>query len=1022
MVADHVRAGRAAGTPETTRRGNAVEYRPLEDIAGRIERKRVPFSDLMPWRVRRILLVSSLYDSFTFQEDGNLGEMLFTEYQELNLSSAPTIIRVSTAGEAIETVAETNPDIVITMPRVGDIDVFEFGRRVKEIIPGLPVVLLAYDTRELPLLKERDDGTSIDRMFVWLGDARVFLAIIKSIEDRTNHAHDAELAGVKSIVLVEDSVRFYSAYLPMLYGEIVEQTQALMVEGVNRMQQLMRMRARPKVLLASTYEEGVKLLEDCREHLLGVIADARFRKDGAPDATAGIDFARAIQKAAPGTPVLIQSTDPSTAGVAEAIGAAFIEKNSPMLLSDVRGFMREHLGFGDFVFRTTDGDEVMRAGGLRGLLDAIKEVSEESLMYHAARNDFSTWLMARTEFDLAKALRPRAVSDFTSPAELRDYLLESVREYRSQSRAGLVETFSENTFEPETAFTRIGSGSLGGKGRGLAFANSLLNAYEIEDRIEGVHILVPPTAVVATDVFDTFMDQSNLVDLALHGTDDREIRAAFLAAALPAATRGELREFLKRVRYPIAVRSSSLFEDSSFQPFAGIYETYMLPNADEDLEVRLDQLCRAIRLVYASTYSADSKSYIESTPNRLEEEKMAVVIQQVAGRRHGDYLYPNFSGVARSYDFYPVKGMESDDGVASVALGLGRTVVEGGRCVRFAPAKPRRLFQFSTVTDYLKNSQNEFYALDLASPPPGRTERDVSETNLALLGIDVAEEHGTLDAVGSVYDAGSERIYDGIGRPGVRLVTMAGALSGDWFPLPDALRFLLEVGKSGFTCHVEIEFAVNLLDRKDDGRHELAFLQIRPLVFGVEAEAVEMGEIETTGAIAVSGNALGHGLIEGVRDVVFVRPSTFSRSKTAAIATEVGTMNGRLREEDRPYLLVGPGRWGSADEWLGIPVRWSQISGARCIVESEMEGIDIEPSQGTHFFQNITSFGIGYFTIRSSDPRSHLDEAWLESQDVAFETEHVRHVRFEEPLEIVINSKSGIGAIMKPGIHVVPEA
>lgn len=998
-----------------------MKYRPLEEIAGRIERKRVPFSDLMPWRVRRILLVSSLYDSFTFQEDGNLGEMLFTEYQELNLSSAPTIIRVSTAREAIEAVAETDPDIVVTMPRVGEMDVFEFGRRVKEVAPGLPVVLLAYDTRELPLLKERDDGRSIDRMFVWLGDARVFLAIIKSIEDRMNHAHDAEVAGVKSIIVIEDSVRFYSAYLPMLYGEIMEQTQDLMSEGVNRMQQLMRMRARPKVLLGVTWEEGVELLQECREHLLGVVVDARFRKAGVSSPDAGFDFARTIRAEAPGAPILIQSTDCTAAGRAHEIGAAFVEKTSPTLLHDVRRFMREHLGFGDFVFYTPDGREVMRAGDLRSLLGALKVIPEDSLMFHASRNDFSTWLMARTEFDLAKALRPRKPDEFTSPSELRDYLLASVREYRSQARAGLVEAFSETTFEPETAFTRIGSGSLGGKGRGLAFANSLLNAYEIEDRIDDVHIVVPPTAVVATDVFDSFMDSSQLTTLALEELDDRKIRAAFLSAALPEGTRAELREFLRRVRYPIAVRSSSLFEDSSFQPFAGIYETYMLPNADDRLEVRLDQLCRAIRLVYASTYSADSKSYIESTPNRLEEEKMAVVIQQVAGRRRGDYLYPNFSGVARSYDFYPVKGMEPEDGVVSVALGLGRTVVEGGRCVRFAPANPKRLFQFSSAVDYLKNSQNEFYALDLASPPPGRKETDVSETNLALLGIDVAEEHGTLDAVGSVYNPENERVYDGIGRPGVRLVTMAGVLSGDWFPLPEALSFLLEVGKAGFTCHVEIEFAANLKERGEEGRHELAFLQIRPLVFGLEAEAVELGEIEPTGAIVVSGSALGHGLIENVRDVVFVRSSTFNRSRTAEIAAEIGTVNGRLRGEDRPYLLVGPGRWGSADEWLGIPVRWSQISGARCIVETEMEGIDIEPSQGTHFFQNITSFGIGYFTVRSGDPRSHIDTTWLESQDPASETEHVWHLRFEEPLEIVINSKSSVGAIMKPGVHIVQE-
>lgn len=992
-----------------------MRYRALEEIAGRIERKHVPFSDLMPWRVRRILLVSSLYDSFTFQEDGNLGEMLFSEYQELNLSSAPSIIRVSTAEEAEREVIDSSPDLVITMPRVGDMDVFDFGLRVREQRPELPVVLLAYDTRELAVLKERAERGAVDRFFVWLGDASVFLAIIKWAEDLANCSRDAELAGVKRILLIEDSIRFYSAYLPMLYSEIMIQTQALMAEGVNRMQQLMRMRARPKVLLASTYEEAETLYRGGRESLLGVISDADFPRGGATDPTAGLDFVRAVHADSPDMPVLIQSSDAGIESEAEELGAAFCLKSSPTLLHDVRGFMREHLGFGDFIFRDESGEETARADDLRSLVEALRTVPANSLVMHADRNDFSTWFMARTEFDLAKALRPRMASEFTGAEDLREFLLSAIETYRSRARAGLVETFSSETFEPEVSFTRMGSGSLGGKGRGLAFVNSLLNAYEIEDHIPDVVIRVPKSAVVATGVFDEFMEETGLTPLAIAERDDVRIREAFLKAPFPGGTREELRSFLSKVDYPLAIRSSSLFEDSSFQPFAGVYQTYMIPNSHPNLDVRLDELCRAIRLVYASMYSADSKSYIESTPNRLEEEKMGVIIQQIAGGRYGDYIYPNLAGVARSYDFYPVKGMKAEDGIASVALGLGRMVVEGGRVVRFSPAHPNRLFQFSSTRAYLNNAQREFYALDLSREAPVRDPRDLPDANLALLDLETAERHGTLAPVGSTYSPENDRIYQGADREGPKLVTMAGVLSGDRFPLSDTLRFLLEVGKSGFTCQTEIEFAVNL-SREPGERHEMAFLQIRPMVFGGVTADIELGEIRPSGAIVISDGALGHGRIGNVSDIVYVRPDTFDRARTAEMATEIGAVNGRLSAAGRSYVLIGPGRWGSADPWLGIPVKWGQISRARCIVETEMQDIKVEPSQGTHFFQNITSFGVGYFTVRSEDAGAFLDQDWLDEQPAEVETRHIRHVALPAPVEIVANSRTGNGVVLKPGV------
>jgi CheY-like chemotaxis protein len=990
-----------------------MQYRPLDEIAPRRELRRTAYSALMPWRVRDILLVSSPYDSFTFQEDGNLTEMLFSEYLEMNLSYAPAIDQVSTAAEAIERIRRNPPDLVISMLRVGEMDVFEFGRQVKTAAPDLPLVLLAYDTRELSMLQARHDLGGIDRVFVWQGDARLFLAIIKLCEDKRNAAHDAETDGVKSLIVVEDSVRFYSAYLPLLYTQIMAQTQALMAEGVNRMQRLMRMRARPKILLAASYEEGMALFERYRHHVLGVIVDATFPRGGRSDPGAGLEFARAVKTEDADIPVLMQSSDTGNAARAAALGAVFIQKTSPTLLREVHAFMREHLGFGDFVFRRPDGSEVARAADMRALAEGLRTVPVESVVYHAGRNDFSTWLMARTEFDLAKALRPRRAEEFRTPGDLRDYLLASLDAYREETRAGLVAEFSSDRFDPHSGFTKIGAGSLGGKGRGLAFINSLARVHEIENHVPGVRIFVPPTAVVATGIFDRFMEASGLAARVLGEIEDEEVRRAFLAAELPVDAMRALRAFLERVDYPLAVRSSSLLEDSSYQPFAGIYQTFMIPNSAPDLGTRLAELSRAIRLVYASTYYADSKSYISATPNRLEEEKMAVVIQPIVGRRHGDHLYPDIAGVVRSYDYYPMHGMRAEDGVACVALGLGRTVVEGGRCLRFSPAQPQALYQFSSTRDYLENAQREFYAVDLTRPPSD-AERPQSDANLVLLGLDAAHEHGTLAPVGSVYSPDNDVVYEGADRRGIRLVTMAGVLSGHPIALPEALRFLLDVGLGGFSCHVEIEFAINL-HPPGRGPHELAFLQIRPLVFGPATEDVDLGEVDRAAAICVSGAALGHGRLEGIRDLVYVRGDTFDRAHTAEIAREVGAVNARLRAAGRPYLLIGPGRWGSADPWLGIPVGWSQISQVRCIVEAELADIKVTPSQGTHFFQNITSFGIGYFTVHGEDPLASLDRAWLDAQWATDESEHVRHLSFPEPLEVLIDGRRGVGVVMKPG-------
>ncbi len=1021
-----------------------MNTRSLEDIAEPTPSRRISFSALMPWRVRNILLVSSLYDSFIFQEEGHLGEMLVSEYLDLNLSYAPAIERVSTAEDAIRRVGESRFDLVISMPRIGGMDVLEFSRRMKAIASALPVVILAYDAHELGQLQTRAGLDAVDRIFLWQGDARLMLAMIKLVEDRANAAHDAEAAGVKSILLVEDSVRFISAYLPLLYTEIVKQTQELMADGVTRMEQLLRMRARPKILLATTFEEGQALFERHRDHILGVIADARFPREGRVDAGAGAAFLRIVRAADPMIPVLMQSSEAVNEAAAVAVGAGFIDKNSETLLHKLRDFLRTYLGFGDFLFRRPDGSLIATARNLPALVDRLRTIPDDSLLYHAARNDFSTWLMARTEFDCARALRPRTCDEFASADALRAYLLEVLEAQVDRSQAGLVARFSPSTFRGGNAFTRIGNGSLGGKGRGLAFFHSLLDGYAIANRIPGVCITVPSTAVLATDIFERFMESSRLSVLALQAEDESKVRAAFLAAELPEETRLALRSFLEQVRYPIAVRSSSLLEDSSHQPFAGIYETYMLPNRDPDLDIRLEALSRAIRLVYASTYSANARSYIESTPHRLEEEKMAVVIQRIAARPHGSHLYPDVAGVFRTFNHYPVEGMQAADGIASVALGLGRTVVQGGRCVRFSPAAPQRLYQFSSTAETLANAQRSFFALDLDRPAPSPKPE---EDNIVSLDLETAASHGTLDPVGSVYSPENDVVYEGVHRPGIKLVTMAGLLSGRAFPLPDVLAFLGEVGKAGFGCDVEIEFAVVLHPGADaggahagpcggkaqlglngdgaqpertrgmlqaaGGRQEFAFLQVRPLVPGSAVEDLEVEGFDPRRAICVSGGALGHGR-QSLADLVYVRAQNFDRARTRDIAGEVGRANARLREAGRSYILIGPGRWGSADPWLGIPVAWAQISHARCIVEDEMQDMKVAPSQGTHFFQNITSLGIGYFTLDSCDPHAHLDRAWLEAQPAAWESEHVRHLAFDRPLQVTVDGRRGLGVILKP--------
>lgn len=967
------------------------------------------FEHLTKYRVRNILLVASLYDAFTLEEGGRLTELILTEYRELNLSSAPRIRRAATADEALALIDSQRFDLVLTMTRLGNTDANEFSRRVKSLNGLLPVIVLGYNERELAELAEHNDG-SIDRLYVWSGDMRLLFGIIKNVEDAWNVDDDTRLGDVRCIIVVEDSIRFYSAYLPLIYAEIFKQTQDLMADGINLSQKLLRLRARPKILFATTFEEAWAYYERYRPFLLGAISDVCFPWQGSRRDDSGVEFIRRLKADDPTLPCALQSSDPGNEQAAAEVGATFLDKHSHHLLMDLRRFIQKEFGFGDFVFRMPDGEEIGRAHNTRSLLREMVRVPVESILHHAQHDHFSNWFRARTKFTLANRIKPRKVDEFASSEALRDYLVETIRDYRTSMGRGVVTDFSRQEFDSTNGFVRIGRGSLGGKGRGLAFMNHVLGRYGVGDHFPDVVVHVPPTAVVATDVYDTFLAQDALLETALAATDEQTVADAFLAAKLPPEIYDDLRSFLEQVRYPLAVRSSSLLEDAQHQPFAGVYKTYMIANAHTDVNVRLDQLCDAIKLVYASTFSPQAKSYLKATNNRVEEEKMAVVIQKVVGRRHEDVVYPDFAGVAHSTNHYPAEGMRPEDGVACVALGLGRTVVEGGISLRFSPREPRRLPQFGTIEDTLANSQRRFQALDVSDPSAYPTLFE--DGNVVELGLDAAERHGTLQAIGSVYSPENEVIYDGISRPGPRLVTFAHVLKSGIFPLPELLRFLLEIARRSQSCAVEIEFAVNL--RSGDQTAEFGLLQVRPLAAERKSPRIDDALFTAPETLIATDVALGNGIYADIRDVVLVDRGRFDRGRTPEIAAEVGRMNRRLQEAGRPYLLLGPGRWGSSDRWLGVPVQWQQIAGAAVIVESDLDDFRVTPSQGTHFFQNLTSFQMGYLTVNGTSGGGVLDWDWLESQAAVETTTFLRRLRFDAPLRVLIDGRRGRGVVLRP--------
>jgi len=988
-----------------------IENAHSEDLFGS---RLKPFQKLMRFKIRDILLVASLYDNYLFEEDGRLYELIRQEFEALNLSHPPEITHVTSGSEAMELMlAGEHFDLVITTLHIEDMHVITFAQKVRGSGIATPIVLLAYDNRERRELVTSYDVSVFDKIFIWHGDYHLLIAIIKLIEDQENIESDALRGGVQCIILIEDNVSFYSSYLPLIYTEILNQSQRLISEGLNISHRYLRMRARPKILLATSYEEALSFYEKYQEFVLGIISDINFKHDGVKDPEGGFTFAKMVKSQHEDIPILLQSSNPEFADKARDIGVSFLLKGSPRLLHELRGFMMRGFGFGDFIFRTSDGREVGRADNLKTLEDQLHRVPDDSILFHARRNHFSNWLKARTEFWLAHRLRPRKVSDFASVAELRQELITSLRLYLEGRQRGMITEFDRESFDPENSFARVGSGSLGGKARGLGFINTLISSYGIRDKFPGVEIAVPSGLVVATDVFDRFLAENHLETLALGAVDDTELQRGFTEANwFPPDVLITLREFLEIVREPLAVRSSSLLEDSQYQPFAGVYQTYMIPNNNPDMEVRLEELQLTITLVYASTFSKKAKDYMKATSYRMEEEKMAVIIQRVVGSRHNDRFYPDFAGVAKSHNFYPVQPQKSTDGIVLVALGLGKTVVDGGNAVRFSPKYPRHLLQFFSTLETIRNAQQEFLALNLTRG----LEHDVvraPEKFVERYDLDKAEADQTLFYVGSTYSPENESVHDGVARAGKRIVTFAPILKHGLFPLAEILDLILDMGTWGMGTQVEIEFAVNMNPPAGKPK-EFALLQIRPLVLNLEMEELEVERVALDDLICQSMHVLGNGVINDIHDIVVVDMHQFERTSSTQVAAEVSHINAKLVAANRPYVLIGVGRWGSLDPWLGIPVTWDQIAGASVIVESGFKDFNVTPSQGSHFFQNITSFRIGYFTISSLSNSGFIDWDWLRNQPAAEQMRFTRHLQFKKAIVAKINGRKSRGIILKP--------
>ncbi|MDE6311512.1 MAG: phosphoenolpyruvate synthase [Muribaculaceae bacterium] len=989
-----------------------------EEALSRMYLKDTAFRHLMQRRIFNVLLIASPYDAFIMEEDGRVEEQLYNEYVSLNLSSPPRVSRVSNFDEALAAMAVKSFDLVLIMP-AGDLSLAARGcRAIKDAHPDVPTVLLTPFSKEVSRRIGQEDLSAVDYVFSWLGNMDLLLAIIKLLEDRMNQ-QDITGVGVQMIMLVEDSVRFYSSILPHVYKFLLKQSRNFSTEALNQHEQMLRMRGRPKVMLARTYEEAVDLYNRYGKNMLGVISDVSFMRCGVKDQKAGLRLARHLRASDPSLPVIIESSEGENRLPAEELGAVFVDKNSKKLSVDLEDAIMGNFGFGDFVIRDpATGNEIMRIKNLKDMQQRIWDIPAESLLWHASTNDISRWLYSRALFPIADVIRRHRFASLEEVPAARQLFFDLIVKYRKMKNRGVVAVFQKDRFDHYSNFARIGQGSLGGKGRGLAFIDSIIKKNPICDNFQGLTISIPRTVVLCTDLFDEFMAENGLYPMAL-STDvsDDEILAAFLRGKLPERLREDLLALFEVVDRPLAVRSSSLLEDSHYQPFAGIYSTYMVPFSD-DRDLRLSLLEQAVKGVYASVFFRDSKAYMSATSNVIDQEKMAVIIQEVVGADHGEYYFPSFSGVGRSLNYYPLGDEEPEDGVAEVAVGLGKYIVDGGRGLRFSPLHPEHVLQTSTLENTLRDTQTSLLALRRVTSPENNIPLVDDGYNLARLSVQQFAGTDALKWTVSTYNAQDGYINDCDWGRGRRVVTFANILRDKALPLAPAIHFMLSQGQAAMQRPVEIEFAGNILPKAtaDGIKGHLYWLQIRPIIDKKQLVADEVFDHPDSQLIVRSSTALGHGMVEGINTIVYIRPENFNPLRNREIPPLLDRINRDFTARGEGYVLIGMGRWGSSDPSLGIPVKWPEISGARLIVETSLPGYRIEPSQGTHFFQNLTSFGVGYFTVDPSAGQGFIDLDFLAAQPAEYEDEFIRIVRLPQPLSIAINGRQGRGQVLKPGI------
>ncbi len=975
--------------------------------------KDTSFANLMQKRIYNILLLASKYDAFALEEDGRIDEQIFNEYTSLNLRYPPRFTLVSSEDDAMEQLKERNFDLIISMPSGDSINPFEWAKIIKKRYSEIPIVVLTPFSREVSRRLSREDLSAIDYVFSWLGESNLLLAITKLLEDKMNVDEDVESVGVQVILFVEDSIRFYSSILPKLYRFVFKQSRSFMTEALNDHEQMLRMRGRPKILLARTYEEAVDLYQKYKNNMLGVITDISFKKNGKKTPRIGFELCEMIRREKKDMPFIVESSEESNRKIAEQLNLYFINKNSKTMHRELRTAISDYFGFGDLVFSNPNtGEEECRVRNLKDLQDSIFKISDDLLYEQLSHNKISQWLYSRAMFPLAEFLRDISIGQNNAEniQRARQIIFGAIVAYRKTKNRGVVAIFQKDRFDQYSNFARIGNGSLGGKGRGLAFIDSMIKRNTQLDEFDGVQITVPKTLVLCTDVFLEFMESNQLYPIALSDASDEEILKEFLAARLPQSVREDLNAFLNVIKAPLAVRSSSLLEDSHYQPFAGIYSTYMVPYDENDFERMYPNVCQAVKAVYASVYYKASKAYMRATQNVIDEEKMAVVLQEICGQSYGSRYYPSFSGVVRSLNYYPIGEEKAEDGIANVAMGLGKYIVDGGMTLRFSPKHPHHVLQTSTLDFALRETQTYFYALD-QSKKDFVPEVDDS-FNLLKVSVRDAEQDGSLRLLASTYDVYDQVLYDGIYDGGRKVITFANILQHNAFPLAEILQEVLRISQMEMGRPVEIEFAVNLDYNQNTSYFYL--LQIRPIVDTKEVISEEVGTIPKENLVISSENALGHGIDNSVYDIIYVKPETFNPSYNQMIAYEVEKLNEKMQKENRHYVLVGPGRWGSNDTWLGIPVKWPHISNARVIVESGLSNYRIEPSQGTHFFQNLTSFGVSYLTINPYNNDGFYDLDYLNSLPVHEETTYLRHVRFKKPIVIKVDGRKSLGVILKP--------